>query len=747
MTFIRIIAAAALSFCAIAARAQPVVWQHDEPGRYVGPEISAPRGGRIASAVFEAPTGSHLSLRDTATGLPLWTVRGPNTSAHPGKRIAVDAEGNVIVALSSGANVLTVKYAAVDGAVLWGHVHVDEPLTLGMVGSLAIDSGGGVIVGAATCSQVYEECRVEHWIEKHDAQSGAVLWHASHSFGFSDHGMFPGAAVSVATDSARNVLAAGGQVIAKYAAETGVALWSVPVAIPPASQQVVVVDLHDDAMVLVSDASGARVMKVSGSDGSTMWSTPVPGATKIVLASNGDAIVAGGAFTRRLSGANGAVSWARKLAGVTRDLAMDADGNVVAARQGFGNDGAPRARIVRYEGSSGRVLSIFAVEDGTESTAEAIAADGAGIYACVSITTNNPSSGSTARTAMFTNTATIVPGVLDFNADGRSDLTWSHPDGRHALWLVDGLSVLATGEVSAPAAGVSITGIADFDGDGRADLLFQHPNGEISLSLVSGTLATAASTLVSNHDGWHVAAAGDLDGDGRADVVLQNADGRVFAWTRILAGGVGSYILDAGTGWVVSHLADFDGDGLDDILFRHPDGRHAIWLMDGKTPKSQAQILNAGGWTAMHALDLNGDGTADILWQHADGTIAAWLMNGTSMASGATLIGPGSGWSVTHTGDFDGDGKSDLLFTHDDGRVAIYLMNGLMPAQTTQILNAGSGWSVRRLLDLDGDGRADIVWQHTDGSVAAWLMNGTAMTSGSTLLGPGTGWSVSTANP
>ena len=351
----------------------------------------------------------------------------------------------------------------------------------------------------------------------------------------------------------------------------------------------------------------------------------------------------------------------------------------------------------------------------------------------------------------FTVTAAHAPARprADLNNDGKADLVFRNADGRVAVWLMDGLTVLASDEIFPAGTAWQVAHVADLDGDGKADLVWQNPDGRITVYLMDGTTATLKQNLLPAGGGWTVTQATDLDGDGKADLVFQNTDGTVAAY--LMDGAtvrLGLTLIGAGSGWSITKVGDFDGDGKSDVVWTHADGRVAIWLMDGLAVKSTNQILDAAtGWSVAHVTDLDGDGKADLIWRNTDGTVAAWLMNGASMGTGLGLVGPGTGWSVTHTGDFDNDGKADLLWTNTDGRVAIWLMNGLAVKSSQQILDAGTGWTVRRVQDLDGDGKADLVWEHTDGRIAAWLMNGTVLANGGTVLEAGTGWSVTPAAP
>ncbi|APV50825.1 hypothetical protein BWI17_14695 [Betaproteobacteria bacterium GR16-43] len=717
---------------------------------------AGPRAGRIATRATMSPSGSVLTVRDTTTGAAIWSREvDPETYG----RHHLGADGSVVTSASLAIDpktrgglsdrVVTTKYAAADGAILWQAQYGPRPSAYMNVGMSVVDGTGAVTIAGSTCP--YDPpfsglCPSEGWIERYGGSTGHRLWHATHGTVIDGVSDFIGAIV---VDAAGDVIASGSRTRAKYSAATGAVLWSVPQDSPPVYGGVVDAQGNVTGWRRTND-DRVSVSKFSGSTGAELWTTSsVAGSYvgPIQLAPNGDVIAAAGDYdgsVRRVS-ADGRVLWVRLVKGATTGIAVDAQGDVLLSQSLFDwqSQRYRESRVVKLRGDTGRIVALDSI-GAADTVPMGIALDATGVYVTLSITAGREPSRARTLKMVVTEALQPVPAAMDFDGDGKSDLLWAHTDGRVAVWLMDSLSPAVQAEVPPPSGSASfaLVGAWDAHGDGKTDLVWQQSNGALWLSPMNGAAPYYAPWQVTgNAEGWQLAAAGDLDGDGRKDFVLQHPDGRVLA--MIYPVGPQATILGAGTGWIVQRVADFDGDGRDDILFRHPDGRHAIWLMDGTTPKAQVQILNAGGWTATHTLDLDGDGRADILWQHTDGTVAAWIMNGTAMKSGATILDAGSGWSVTQTGDFDGDGKDDLFFTHADGRAAIYLMNGLVPAQTTQILNAGSGWSARRLLDLNGDGKLDIVWEHTDGRVAAWLMNGTAMTDGREVIGAGTGWRVS----
>src|SRR6185295_2030419 len=119
----------------------------------------------------------------------------------------------------------------------------------------------------------------------------------------------------------------------------------------------------------------------------------------------------------------------------------------------------------------------------------------------------------------------------DSSGEGLDDLLWQHTDGRQALWLMNGVSATAAGEILGAGTGWSATHSGDFDADGKTDLVWQHTDGRMAIYLMNGMLASSTQQLLNAGSGWTVTHTADLNGDGNADLVFGHTDGSVAVWT------------------------------------------------------------------------------------------------------------------------------------------------------------------------------------------------------------------------
>jgi len=188
-----------------------------------------------------------------ASGTVLWEQRynGPGGNTDFAKAVAVDSNGNVVVAgrvTGSGGyfninryyipyyDLYTAKYAAGTGALLWKH-HYHGPVTLSdETVAVAVDNNGNVVVtgtlvdGFATLP--YGGTGKYLYTAKYAAADGTLVWEQIHHGDVSDYDVVRG----LALDASGNVIISGSVgypnalksldlYTAKYAAADGALLW------------------------------------------------------------------------------------------------------------------------------------------------------------------------------------------------------------------------------------------------------------------------------------------------------------------------------------------------------------------------------------------------------------------------------------------------------------------------------------------------------------------------------------------
>ena len=274
---------------------------------------------------------------------------------------------------------------------------------------------------------------------------------------------------------------------------------------------------------------------------------------------------------------------------------------------------------------------------------------------------------------------TVVPSLAhDYNGNGFGDIGWRNDANDLAIWLMQGSSVIASGQGGPVPASLTVVGQRDFNGDAKTDWLLRDTGGNTSIWFLNGAQVASTANL------------GNVP-----------------------------------TTWTVIGTGDFNGDGKGDILWRDSSGNVAFWLMNG------GAVATAGGlgnvpttWSIVGAGDFNGDGTTDLFWEDNAGNTAIWLMNGTQVLSTRGLGAVPLTWQVAGTGDFDGDGNTDVLWHDTSGNTAIWLMNAATISATASLGNIPLVWSIIEVGDYNGDGYSDIVWRDNMGNTAIWFMNG-----------------------
>jgi beta-glucanase (GH16 family) len=290
----------------------------------------------------------------------------------------------------------------------------------------------------------------------------------------------------------------------------------------------------------------------------------------------------------------------------------------------------------------------------------------------------------------------------------------------------------------------------DFDHSGQSDVLWQNDDGRVAVWLMNGTTLLDRSMVGPNPGpDWRVKGTGDFNQDGRSDIIWQNDDGRAALWflDGMALAGQGMFGDNPGPSWHVIDTGNFSADRKSDILWQNDDGRVAVWLVDGTAQIAAAVVGDNPGaaWHVKASGDFNGDGESDILWQNNDGRAAVWLLDGMNFVSAAVVSdNPGPSWHIKDSGDFNGDGKFDILWQNDDGRAGIWFLDGLALLRGSVVgSNPGPAWQAEAAADYNGDGMSDILWQHDNGQADIWLMSGFGVLD-SGLVGPNLGpaWHV-----
>ena len=406
------------------------------------------------------------------------------------------------------------------------------------------------------------------------------------------------------------------------------------------------------------------------------------------------------------------------------------------------------------------------------------------------VTLSSPSAGLSLGTSTAIGTIrdddtprTITRGVgFDVDGDRSANLLWRNRDGRVAVTLPTGLTVLGgSGGVSNnPGVDYRLIGAADFNGDGKADLLYRNADDSLVVWELDGATVTGARTLASPGVRWQVAAIGDFDGNGTADIVFQDraalTGGQITGQILVYAdgqapGGTPAPVAGPGVGWSIVGVDDFDNNGKADLLWRHVDGRLAV---SAPTDSTLTEVLTRAnqnpGSTALRMArvigtgDVNGDGTADILSRDRDGTLYATIMKpsalGTVLDTQSAGLGGtfGGSWSVAAVGSFGSDGQARLVWQQDRLANAGNLsVTGWEKTTGTVQTNPGAEWALvnRQGLsvapravkgtDFDGDGVADILLRNpATNQVGVWRLDGFSVAQGSGLVSavPGPEWSL-----
>jgi RHS repeat-associated protein len=318
----------------------------------------------------------------------------------------------------------------------------------------------------------------------------------------------------------------------------------------------------------------------------------------------------------------------------------------------------------------------------------------------------------------------------DFNADGKADLHCDDADGNHWVMVSDGRGVASPDPSRSPVglvrsgwcpSSIGRSSWINFNGEGRADLTCAAEDGShyVLLSTGSGLVSPNEHRdgLVVTH--WCAGPEafsywGDFNGDGMSDLSCSRRDGSQFV---LLSTGHGvrspnvrsdGRVLEswcAGPGQSFS-TTDFNGDGLFDFSCHADDGSQYVMLSTGRelaSPNGHRDGLLVAGWCGLPDRfatwqDFNGDALADLQCsdrQNGD----EWVL----LSTGTGLVPPGadpassrirSGWCVgapTQRIDFNGDALGDLHCAGADGTQWALVHAAPFPDLVHRIINGLGG--------------------------------------------------------
>ena len=657
----------------------------------------------------------------SATGAEVWRFQRTETAAQGTsclRAVAVNAAGDVIVGGVFRDATMPRQYVAklsgADGSVIWeqlGEPTEDASTASSDVIDLALDASGNVLV----IGQQNENN--QSWysiVSKFDGASGARLWHQELT-GDTDSQL----PVGIAVDPSGDVVAATyvhlGSEIFKLSGSDGSRIWTTPwswtLPIPGLPElEGIVLDPLGKVVIF-----GKAVAKFAA-DGSFDWQSPLDASDSsshvyaATFAQNGDVLATGATrsetqvTTARFASASGALVWSANFDSPDKTHGRQGGHSV---KKDVNGDVMIAGGIIRDFANMG-VEALTAKYDGATGALKGYAVypddagPGKGPGLVVLLDTQAVYTDGAAFLVRYSEwplkSAGTMPRKMDFNLDGRADLAWRDSAGHYHLWNMLGLFPAAQGPDVGAEPDILATG--DLDGDGRTDFIFRNPDDRYDLWQLSG------DTVETNYQSW----------------------------------------LGPGTLWTVVGTGRFDADNVSDMLMHEANGLYMIMMMDPASfgfPKASTGNVTPPGpnFEVVQIGDFDGDGKDDLLWRHPDGRVVIMLMDGTAAKASAQVLAAGSGWTPVLLGDFNGDGKADIVWRHFNGSYGIWLVNGTSIASYAVLLGPHTGWTATMVGDLDGDGKHDLIWSHANGSQGAWLMDGASIKQYGSFSGVGA-WKI-----
>lgn len=230
-----------------------------------------------------------------------------------------------------------------------------------------------------------------------------------------------------------------------------------------------------------------------------------------------------------------------------------------------------------------------------------------------------------------------TPLIGDFDGDRKTDIFWRNSQtGQNAVWLVDATNpgqVIKSGTMLDSVDPSWTPTMVDFDANGTTDIFWRSATGENVAWFINGTQVNASS-LQSQDASWNFTV-GDFNGDMRSDFLWRNSttgENKVWQTNSLIPNNVffteaSLTTLDAN--WT-SSIADFNADGKTDIFWHNQaTGENTTWLMDGGTIVTETFLAPSSTTAQATFGDFNNDGRTDIYWRdYGTGADEIWTTNG-----------------------------------------------------------------------------------------------------------------------
>ena len=316
-------------------------------------------------------------------GALLWERRysGAGNRADRPTAVSVDSKGDVIVTGISGPDYYTAKYAGTNGALLWEQWHNCGGPSFFLDAALALDDNGNVVVTGHCGPEYYPDYQTI----KYAAVDGALVWQKRYN-GPANRSDF---AFAVATDRNGDVIVTGYSsntennidcYTAKYAGFDGTLLWDQRYGGPANNRDEptgAAVDVNGNVIVTGTSRnwlnSDYYTAKYAAASGALIWEKRYngPGDNEdypfaVAIDSAGNAFVTGCSeadyYTAKYAAVDGRLLWEKRYDGPinsvdqARALAVDRHGNVVVTGGSSGIGGDLDYYTAKYAAADGALL-------------------------------------------------------------------------------------------------------------------------------------------------------------------------------------------------------------------------------------------------------------------------------------------------------------------------------------------------------------------------------------------------------